>query len=221
MTNAPTAVANLVANGAAQALVQAGTAAGGTMVYSLNQNGPFSATIPTATEAGQYTVYYKVQGDANHNDTAVKSVTATINPGKITSNVFAVEQSTQIRKITAGVTVSQLLAGINEKAFVTIYNADGTVAQGDALAATGMVAKLSIAGRVVDSVTVIVTGDVNGDGKITITDMMAVKLHVLEKTLLTGIYLEAADTQNDGNVSITDFMQIKFHILEKSAIEAN
>ena len=67
----------------------------------------------------------------------------------------------------------------------------------------------------------IVTGDVNGDGKITITDMTAVKYHILEKTMLTGVYEMAADTSNDDQVSITDFTQIQYSILGKSSIEAN
>ena len=69
--------------------------------------------------------------------------------------------------------------------------------------------------------TVIVTGDVNGDGKITITDMLAVKAHILQKTLLSGSGLQAADTNGDGKITITDFIQIKAHILKKSSVVAN
>ena len=221
VTQDPVAAGTLVANGSAQALVQAGAATGGTLVYSLSENGPFSAQVPTATNAGTYTVYYKVQGDANHNDTQVQSVTVTIYPNKITSDVYCVEESTHIRAVAAGKTVAQLWDGINEKAYVTVYNADGTVADSNALAATGMVAKLMVNGQVIDTVTVVVTGDVNGDGKISITDVTAVKYHVLEKTLLTGVYLIAADASNDGKVSITDVTQIKYHVLEKTSVEAN
>ena len=60
----------LTYNGAAQALVSGGGATGGTLQYSATQNGTYSATVPTGTNAGSYTVWYKVKGDANHNDTA-------------------------------------------------------------------------------------------------------------------------------------------------------
>ena len=63
--------------------------------------------------------------------------------------------------------------------------------------------------------------DTNGDGKITVTDMLAVKAHVLKKTLLTGAYAEAADTSNDNAISITDFIQIKAHVLGKSSVIPN
>ena len=219
--NAPVVVGNLIANGTAQTLIQTGTASGGTLVYSLSQNGPFTTALPTATEAGVYTVYYMVKGDANHNNTQVQSLTVTICPNKITSDVHTVVESTYIRKVQAGITVEQLLNNINEKAYVTIFDKNGNVADRNALIATGMVAKLIVNGQVVDSATIIVTGDVNGDGKISVTDMAAVQHHVLGQTMITDIYLLAADTQNDGEVSITDFVQIQHHILEKSKIVAN
>ena len=68
LTNMPTAVANLVYTGSAQELVTAGVADGGTMQYKLGTDGTWSSDIPTATNAGEYTVYYKVLGDDNHGD---------------------------------------------------------------------------------------------------------------------------------------------------------
>ncbi len=65
--NAPTAVENLIHNGSAQALVNAGSTDFGTLLYSLDGTN-YSDAIPTATDAGTYTVYYKVIGDDYHND---------------------------------------------------------------------------------------------------------------------------------------------------------
>ena len=77
VSKAPTAK-SLTFNGSAQALVNAGTPSGGTMQYKLN-SGSWSTSIPTATNAGSYTVYYKVVGDANHSDNSGSSVAVTIN----------------------------------------------------------------------------------------------------------------------------------------------
>ena len=66
----PPAANNLTYNGSAQALVAAGSASGGTMQYSLNGT-DFGPDIPSAADAGDYTVYYKVVGDGNHTDTDV------------------------------------------------------------------------------------------------------------------------------------------------------
>ena len=76
VTKAPTAN-TLTYTGSAQALVTAGEASGGTMQYSLD-NQTFAETIPTGTEAGDYTVYYKVVGDKNHENAAGGQVFVTI-----------------------------------------------------------------------------------------------------------------------------------------------
>ena len=80
---APTANA-LTYNGAKQALVTAGKTTGGTMQYSLTENGTYSQDIPTGTDAGEYTVWYRVIGDANHNDTAPASVVVSIGKKPLT-----------------------------------------------------------------------------------------------------------------------------------------
>ena len=64
VTTVPTAN-TLTYTGSAQALVTAGAASGGTMQYSLD-NQIFAETVPTGTNVGSYTVFYKVVGDANH-----------------------------------------------------------------------------------------------------------------------------------------------------------
>ena len=76
LTKAPTAK-TLTYTGGAQQLVNAGTATNGKLEYKLN-NGSWSTNIPTATDAGEYTVYYKVTGNANYNNIGVASVKATI-----------------------------------------------------------------------------------------------------------------------------------------------
>ena len=79
VTTAPVAVADLVENGEAQALVTAGEAdAYSEMRYSLD-NETFSTEIPTAETAGEYTVWYKaVARMPFDHDSEVKSVVVTI-----------------------------------------------------------------------------------------------------------------------------------------------
>mgnify|MGYP003303871102 CR=1 FL=1 len=70
-------------NGEAQALVTAGSAENGAVVYSLD-GAEYSETIPTGINAGEYTVYYKVIGDSNHNDTEAETLTVTIGKKSVT-----------------------------------------------------------------------------------------------------------------------------------------
>ena len=53
-----------------------------------------------------------------------------------------------------------------------------------------------------------VVGDTNGDGNVTLIDVMQVARHVYTSNKLTGCYLEASDYNNDGAYNLSDVMQI-------------
>lgn len=92
VVTAPTAE-ELIYSTAAQTLTTAGTAAGGSMRYKLG-DGEWQETIPTATNAGTYTVWYKAAGDDNHNDTEPESVTVIIARKQVTNPVVTVATCT-------------------------------------------------------------------------------------------------------------------------------
>lgn len=69
------------------------------------------------------------------------------------------------------------------------------------------------------TLTVIVTGDLNGDGAVTITDMLMLKSNLLGKSL-SDTAKAAGDVNYDGNVSITDFLRIKSELLGLEKITA-
>ncbi len=79
---APTAK-TLVYTGFEQALVKAGSAKHGTLVYSVN-GGEYSETIPTGIAVGTYVVSYKVIGDASYYDIEAETVEVVIAKAKIT-----------------------------------------------------------------------------------------------------------------------------------------
>ena len=86
---APTANA-LTYNGTEQALVTAGKTTGGTMLYRLDDS-KWSEQIPTAKNVGKYTVWYKVQGNAEYADVAEQNVTVTVAKKSVT--VTALDKS--------------------------------------------------------------------------------------------------------------------------------
>lgn len=79
----PTANPGLTYNKRPHILINAGHTEGGIMQYRLD-GGTYSTTLPTATNAGDYTVYYKVVGDASHNDSAEQSIEVTIAKAPLT-----------------------------------------------------------------------------------------------------------------------------------------
>ena len=91
VTAAPTAKTSLTYSRSAQALVNAGTASGGTMYYKYTTTNSkptstsgFSSSIPAITNAGTYYVWYYVKGDSNHNDTAISSTAVAVTIVKAT-----------------------------------------------------------------------------------------------------------------------------------------
>lgn len=85
MTTAPAAVSGLVYSGTAQTLITAGVASFGTVLYSTDGE-TYAEALPQGTAAGTYTVYYKVEGDANHNAFAAQTLSVTIATDKTALN---------------------------------------------------------------------------------------------------------------------------------------
>ncbi len=89
---APTAK-TLTYNEKQQELVNKGTSTEGTLMYSLEENGTYSENIPKAKNAGEYTVWYYVKGDANHLDSTKQFITVSISKantdiGEVTAQVL-------------------------------------------------------------------------------------------------------------------------------------
>ena len=61
-----------------QELVTVGSTTGGTMKYSLEKDGDYSTDIPTGMPEGEYTIWYKVDGDSIYNSTEPHSVKVVI-----------------------------------------------------------------------------------------------------------------------------------------------
>lgn len=98
-----------------------------------------------------------------------------------------------------GVSPSTSVSAMNSAGY-TIYSGSAKVTSG--LVGTGMTAVSSSA-----TVTIVVTGDVSGDGKITITDVVKLQKSVVGSGSLSGAYAKAADINGDGKVTITDVVQ--------------
>lgn len=66
--------------------------------------------------------------------------------------------------------------------------------------------------------TLVVLGDVNGDGKITPADYVRIKNDIMETTPLEGIYKIGADVNRDGKITPADYVRVKNHIMDTAKI---
>ena len=65
----------------------------------------------------------------------------------------------------------------------------------------------------------VVKGDVTGDGKISVTDLVNVKQHLAEDELLEGGYGTAGDLEGKGEISITDLVRMAKDVAEIEEIQ--
>ena len=188
VNTAPVAAQNLAYNGNAQALATAGTATGGDIVYSLTEAGNYSKTIPTGTYAGSYTVYYKVAGDKNHNDTAPASVTATIGAANQTPTITA---TASLAKGGNTLDLSALVSGAEGTVSFEIKSGTAATLEGSTLTSTAntgdVVITVNITAKNVNNDGANEYNAYTGDGAITVT--------VVDKT--------EANVTIDGEASIT------------------
>ena len=106
---------------------------------------------------------------------------------------------------------------LNESKYISVYKGT-TKLENNALVGTGMTVCIMDGDKIAKKYTAIITGDTSGDGKINITDMIAVKAHILKKSGLSGVYSKAGDVNGDSKINITDFIKIKASLLGKDSI---
>ena len=67
--------------------------------------------------------------------------------------------------------------------------------------------------------TLVLYGDVNGDGKISLVDLLRVQKHLLNTSRLSGAYKTAADVSKDGSLTILDLLRVQKHLLGTTKIK--
>ena len=99
-----------------------------------------------------------------------------------------------------------------DKALVSYFDKDnnekvsGKVASGDKL-----IVKTT---REEKEYTIVINGDVNGDGKIAATDYVMIKNHIMDVKKLSEFEKICADVNHDGKIAATDYVAIKNHIMD-------
>lgn len=127
----------------------------------------------------------------------------------------------------SGSTISGIPLGTDSTAFVsalgltsgtaTVYNADGTTVNTGKVG-TGNIVKVSN-GTSTLTYTIIIYGDVSGDGVVNALDLLRVQKHIIGASPLSGVYLEAANVKRTGSVSALDLLKIQKHIIGAAPIE--
>ena len=123
-----------------------------------------------------------------------------------------------LRVIPAGTTAKAILATLTPEKYITIHKGSETVT---GTVGTGMTVDFAPDGKVIQTAVIVVTGDVNGDGAVTLTDMVQIRAHLLGRSSLKGAAAQAADLNGDGQMTLTDFVQSLSAVLGRSKIKPN
>jgi len=99
---------------------------------------------------------------------------------------------------------------------IVVKKADGTQITNGTLA-TGMQMTITTNGSAVNY-TVVIRGDINGDGKLSAVDYVKLRNYLDGASSLNGAYLRSADTSRDGKTSAVDYVKLRNHLDNKSAI---
>ena len=110
--------------------------------------------------------------------------------------------------------LTNIASQIDDKLSVTVLNGDNELGNYDILA-TGL--KLVLENSEGKSeYTIVIRGDVNGDGKISSMDYVLIKVHIMEEKLISDkAQLLAADMNDDDKVTSMDYVRIKSLIMSE------
>ena len=132
------------------------------------------------------------------------------------------EEDGYLHQVIAETTLTALLSHFQNPESVKVFDAKGNeITSGTAFIGTGCVVSLMDGDEAVDSLTVVVLGDVDGDGEILAFDYVAVRFDLMNAPPLTGAYERAADADHDGEVLAFDYVAIRRHLMGKTNIYDN
>ena len=119
-----------------------------------------------------------------------------------------------LSKVTYGTSVNTIITNLTKTYNTVSINitdkngkakTSGTIVTGD---------KVIIAsGGNTKTIEIVVYGDIDGTGNVTVVDLLHVQKHILGFTKLTGSFLEAADVNKDKKVTVVDILLIQKQLL--------
>ena len=159
-------------------------------------------------KVGTTTITFKTE-DGNKTATCAVTVTENTAGVVVTSNNYEVNQNKEIYNVPNDTTVGEFKENIDTDGTITqVKDKDNNTLSDDSQVGTGSIITVT-SDTTTETYTVIVQGDINGDGDITEEDINKVEQHLSGQTQLTGVGAEAADIDGDGQITIKDLELMK------------
>ena len=126
---------------------------------------------------------------------------------------ITVDNKKYLTKISQNTIISQLKEKIETNAPIKITKGEQEITDEKTLVGTGMDLQIGD-----ETYTLVVTGDLNGDGKIGLTDLANLKLSMIGKRELSTASTLAGDINGDGKKSLSDLAKLKMYLVGKITI---
>ncbi len=171
----------------------------------------------TLTVAGDaFSIYYS--GSADDWGFKITSVTEHIVPDEITSDVYPIDENKRISGIQPGSTLSSIEKDLVGEG-IKVFTAKGQAVASDMPLGTGYILTLGEFGDV-SQLTVVVSGDIDGDAKVAVADTIYMKQAMLGNRILEGAYQKAATFKSGSQEgpAVSDFTTMKQFMLGKISI---
>lgn len=141
-----------------------------------------------------------------------------VSTGGTVSTSYTVDDGV-LSGVTEGTTVDTFKSNftLSEGQTVKVYDKDGKE-KSSGIINTSDVVKVSTGSSSVSSFSVSMLGDIDGDGTVSIVDLVLVRKHLLGLNNLSEVYYTSADTDKDGDVTIVDLVLIRKHLLNLSVM---
>lgn len=173
--------------------------------YNIGASGTFTAYGGIVWASGGHPSTYSFLKGLDGNNTGGSEITSPTNLDKYITNAGYKVSGSYIYGIKSNTNVSTIknkMSGVN----VSISGNKGN------LVGTGTTITLSKDGTTY-SKTVIISGDVDGDGKIAATDYVAIKNSIMEIGSLSNVQKLGADMNSNNRVDAGDYVAIKNYIM--------
>ena len=146
---------------------------------------------------------------------APQDITSTTSPYSVVTESGYTIHDNNVSGFKLGTDISKIVSNIektNNSISVKVFDSNNKeITKG--LVSTGQ--RIEVTTDKTSSYTVIVNGDVNGDGEIGIGDYAKIKSQIQGKLKMTAVYNSAADVNHDGEIGIGDYAKIKSFIRGK------
>ena len=115
-----------------------------------------------------------------------------------------------LTKIEANTTIAQLKEKIKTNGTIKVLKDNNEITDTNTLVGTGMQIQIET-----ERYIAIVKADLNGDGKIGLSDLSNIKFSLIGKKQLSTEAQMAGDINGDGKVSLSDMVKLKMYLLGK------